>query len=396
MARFSFSIYDQTSDTLLAGMIVNIKNATGTLLASTTPPGAEKQIVDNGDGTYYTDDMAANLLTVYVGASLTAQPELTSIPWDNGAGATHSALTTAHGSTGDVIGEGDVDDSSIEFSGGLRVKALGIVTAMLAALSVTEGKIGALAVTESKIGALAVTLGKIAANAVDENKIVSTTFGNGIAGGGGTKPAVNISTVSGEVDMMFNGSGQLTLKKTLSSTSFLTAGMDFGQMMSVIDNRLRQLSELSSPEGGSYYQILYTLMIEDLTPSASLTSPQWVTTSAAYVDGLVMPVMKIPEMRQLVMYFRASVSDATADAYVKLFAGSLSSESAVIESLTPGNYALYLDITSLPSWATFELQASVKVSGGFTFTLDLVSVIVRSEITALSGATTYENPNPVE
>jgi len=128
-----------------------------------------------------------------------------------------------------------------------------------------------------------------------------------------------------------------------------------------------------------------------------MTSPQWVATAqAAYVDGLVMPVYKIPEMRQVVVYYRASVSNATADAYLKLKCGSLSQESAVIESITADNYAVYLDITSLPSWETFELQVEVKVSGGFVFTLDQVSVVVRSDVSALSGETDYEQENPTE
>lgn len=397
MARFSFGIWDSTSSTYLSGESVQIKDAAdGTVLASTVDIGVGLLVSPNGDGTYYCDSIPSQNLWVYVAGAL--QDELANIPWDDGDATTHIAnvTTSVHGSGGQVTGQTDVDDSSIEYSGGYRVKALGIVEAMLGALAVTAGKIASNAVTTVKIINDAVTTAKILDANVTGAKLASAVAGDGLTQNGSGNLDLDLSVDAGEVDLEFNASNALRLIKSLSSQVYITEGMTLMQMLSVLDNRLRQVSEASGPENGGYYQILYSLFIDDSTPSASLTSPTWVTSSAAYVDGLVMPVVKIPEMRQIVVYYRASVSNALADAYLKVLAGSLSSESAVIESTTAGNYAVYLDITSLPNWETFELQIEVKVSGGYNFTIDQVSAVVRSEVTALAGETTYENPNPVE
>ena len=397
MARFSFALNDQTAGTLLAGMAINIKNAAGTLLASTSPPGAEKQVVDNADGTYYVDDMAANLITVYVGASQTAQPELTSIPWDNGAGATHSALTTAHGSTGAVIGQGNVDDSSIEYSGGLRVKALGIASTMLAALAVTTAKIALLNVTTGVIANLAVTLGKMAADSVDENKIVSTTLGDGLTGGSGTTLSVDVaSTPADAIDFAFNAGGELVLLKALSSTTYLSADKTLGQLLSIIDNRMRQLSEQTGANDGRFFQILYTPIVEGTPPSGGLSPKVFEVADAAYGTMFTFYIVKIPEMRQVVLYYNADQANG-ADAYVKIHVGSLSKESDVITTAVPLQLAIYLDISSLANWAIHTVYVEAKIAGGAE-TLDIqgIAVIARDEITAVSGETTYAITDPVE
>jgi|FLOH01.1.fsa_nt_gi hypothetical protein len=390
MARFSFALYDQSTDTLLAGETVLIKSVGGTALASTS--GTPILITDNGDGTYYVDDMPVNQITVYVGTAQVAQPELTNIPWDNGASVTHPVLTAAHGSTGAVIGQGNVDGSTIEYSSGLRVKDAGIVAAKIGTGAVIEAKVGSGAVTASKIGTGAVTADKIGTDAVTGIKINAGALGGGLEKSDPNTVSINLDAN----DMEFNGSNELALIKSLSSQVYITEGMTLMQMLSVLDNRMRQNSELVSSGGnGGYYQILYTLYNEDLSPNTSMTSPSFVCTSTVYADGLVMPLMKTPEMRQLVFYYKASVSNVLGDGYVTLKAGGLSSESAVIDNTTPQNLALYLDITSLSNFDSIEIQIEFKCSGGYTLTATQAMVVARSEITAVAGETSYEQPNPV-
>ena len=56
MARFSFGLFGQDTNELLAGQKVKIKNVdTGQFVASTSPEGSQLRIYDNNDGTYFVD-----------------------------------------------------------------------------------------------------------------------------------------------------------------------------------------------------------------------------------------------------------------------------------------------------------------------------------------------------
>jgi len=160
MARFSFGVWDSTTDTYLSGESVQIKDALGgTVLASTSDIGVGLLVSPNGDGTYYCDDIPAQNLWVYIDGAI--QQELAGVAWDNGTAGTHIAATSAHGATGDIMGQGDVDEASLTFSTTLQIKALGVLESMINTGAVVAGKLGASAVTTAKINALAVTLAKL-------------------------------------------------------------------------------------------------------------------------------------------------------------------------------------------------------------------------------------------
>ena len=390
MARFSFGIWDSITSTYLSGESVQIKDgAGGTVLASTIDIGVGILVSPNGDGTYYANDIPAQNLWVYVGGAM--QQELSNIPWDNGTSATHTALTTAHGSTGDVLGQGDVDGATIVYSGDLKVKDAGIGATQLASDAVTEIKILDNVVSSSKLKLGSVTTPKIEDLNVTGAKLATAVAGKGIKKDASSNLEVEVSADSGEVDLEFNSSDQLRLIKSLSSNVYLTESMTLMQMLSVIDNRLRQNSEQSSPDGGGFYQILHTAVTEDKTPTAASAVTEITTASATYVAYLLLPIMKTPEMRQLVLYFNAFDTDA----YVKLTAGGLSQESQNITDNTGSHpYAIYLDISSLANWVSHDVFIHMKTNGSFT--AEQLSLIVRSEVTSMSGETSYDNENPVE
>ena len=75
--RNSISIFGQTNNELLLGVAVKIKDASGTVLASTSPVSSQIEIHDNNDGTYYLDVIETFKGTVYVGYNETAQDEMT-------------------------------------------------------------------------------------------------------------------------------------------------------------------------------------------------------------------------------------------------------------------------------------------------------------------------------
>jgi len=391
MARFSCGIWDSASSTYLAGETVEIKDALGgTTLASTSDIGVGLLVTPNGDGTYYCDSIPAQNLWVYIDGAI--QQELAGIPWDNGTSGTHIAATTAHGTTGDIMGQDEVDGSTIEYVGGLRVKDAGIVAAKLGASAVEAAKINAGAVTAAKIGALAVETAKINTAAVTGVKIAAAVAAEGLAKSGDNLK-LDLSVVAGKDDFEFDTNDALALKKSLSSTNYISEGMTLNEMLSVIDNRMRQNAQQNSAEG-KFYQVLYSLYNEDKTPSAGLTLTSFVNATAAYSDGLIFSVVKTPEMRQMVVYYSARVVGAVT-AYLKAWAGSLSIESAPITNVAFENKALYLDISSLANWDSHTISLAFKVSGG-SFEVRGTHLIVRSDVSALSGDTSYEADNPVE
>ena len=395
MARFSFGIWDSITSTYLSGESVQIKDgAGGTVLASTIDIGVGILVSPNGDGTYYANDIPAQNLWVYVGGAM--QQELSNIPWDNGTSATHTALTTAHGSTGDVLGQGDVDGATIVYSGDLKVKDAGIGATQLASDAVTEIKILDNVVSSSKLKLGSVTTPKIEDLNVTGAKLATAVAGKGIKKDASSNLEVEVSADSGEVDLEFNASNALKLVKSFPGARYIVESKTLSENLTIIDNTLSQAASQSSPDGGSFYQVLYVSTSEDLAPSGALSSPFFQMSAATYQTGLYQTIIKIPEMLQLVMYFRAKSDNAGETGYLKLLAGSLSGESTAINTTSYINYAVYLDIASLPNWEPFNIQMQMKISGGATLTASAVEIVARAEVTALSGETSYNNERPVE
>lgn len=392
MARFSFGVWDSTSSTYLAGESVEIKDALGgTVLASTVDIGVGLLVSPNGDGAYYCDDIPAQDLWVYIDGAI--QQELAGVPWDDGDAAAHIAnvTTSVHGSGGQVTGQTDVDDLSIEYSGGYRVKALGIVEAMIAALAVTAGKIASNAVTTVKIINDAVTTAKILDANVTGAKLASAVAGDGLTQNGSGNLDLDLSVAAGEVDLEFNGSNALRLKKSLSSEVYLSESMDLGQMLSVIDNRMRQNAEIIGSEG-KFYLSLWRGLNDPAAPSAVDLTYTRTFSNAAYYNRLYIPLFKVPEMRQIVYYF--SVQTAVPDdGYMRVRAGGLSQESDAI--ILADEYAIYIDITSLANFETHDIYIDGKVATA-SMVIEAESLIVRNDTTALAGDTSYPASKPVE
>ena len=397
MARYSFALENQADGTLLAGETIRIKSSLGgTVVASTIDVGTGLTVINNGDGTYYVDDIPKTNIWVYIGSAEVLQEELAGVPWDNGEGVTHPALTTAHGSTGDVIGEGDVDDSTIEFDSVLKVKALGIDTAQLKADAVTALKITDGVVSAAKLSSDSVSTVKVVDLAVTGAKLATAVAGKGIKKDASSNLEVEVSADAGEVDLEFNASNALKLVKSFPGARYIVESKTLSENLTIIDNTLSQAASQSSPDGGSFYQVLYVSTSEDLAPSGALSSPFFQMSAATYQTGLYQTIIKIPEMLQLVMYFRAKSDNAGETGYLKLLAGSLSGESTAINTTSYINYAVYLDIASLPNWEPFNIQMQMKISGGATLTASAVEIVARAEVTALSGETSYNNERPVE
>ena len=77
MARFSFGLFGQDTNELLAGQKVKIKNVdTGQFVSSTSPEGSQLRIYDNNDGTYFVDGLPSGLYSVYVNSDTNVQEEL--------------------------------------------------------------------------------------------------------------------------------------------------------------------------------------------------------------------------------------------------------------------------------------------------------------------------------
>ena len=396
MARFSFGIWDSTSSTYLSGESVQVKDALGgTVLASTVDIGVGLLISPNGDGTYYCDDIPSQDLWVYIDGAI--QQELAGIPWDDGDSSAHIAADAAHGSDGDIMGQNEVDGASIEYSGGLRVKALGILEAMLGAGSVVETKIGNAEVSAAKLKSDSVTTAKILDANVTGAKIAAAAAGKGLKKDASSNLEVEISTVAAELDFEFNAANQLKLIKSFSSTNYLGEDKTFSQLMSIIDNRMRQNANLSGSGSGSFYEQLFGLYAEDTSPSSATLTPLITCVSTTYGRRLDLPFIKTPEMRQLVYYFYAQENNASGKGWVKLFGDALSVESAGIEGTGWVKRALYLDISSLSNWEIHHVYIDMRTNNG-SYQLQVASevVIARALVTSLSGEPSYEQENPVE
>jgi hypothetical protein len=186
-SRFSFGIFGQGSGDLQPDLSIEIKTAgTSTVLASTSAG----TIIDNGDGTYYSDSLSTGKIDVYVAGALQSEMEDQMVVSDDikthmddttkhrviddsaGNGATTKTWSankiydytnsTFEDADSTILKEGEVDDTSLEFATTLHIKDGGVV----------EGKIGSGAVTTGKLGALAVTNTKMAINSVGTTELI--------------------------------------------------------------------------------------------------------------------------------------------------------------------------------------------------------------------------------
>lgn len=94
MARFSFGIFGQNSDELISGLDVKISDDGGSSYIADKSGSLSYTITDNGDGTYYVDNLPQNLYTVYVGDS--RQDELHNVFFTTEATNTHINDATKH------------------------------------------------------------------------------------------------------------------------------------------------------------------------------------------------------------------------------------------------------------------------------------------------------------
>jgi len=220
----------------------------------------------------------------------------------------------------------------------------------------------------------------------------SDTPGDGMQDEGSGVMGIAVSTEAAELDLGFNAAKQLQLLKSFSSEVYINENMTFGQLMSVIDNRLRQLTDQGGG-AGKFYAFLHSLEYEDSSPSNDSATPVIDVTLAAYKNYLTMSIMKTPEMRQIVVYFTGDADGNTA--YVRLSAGGLSQGSGAIVSTDPTPFAIYLDITSLSNWGSHKITIDMKTDSP-DFEVTQLSLVVRDDVTALSGETSYEQEHPVE
>lgn len=196
--RFSFGVFGQGSGDLQPNLIVEIKTTgTSTVLAST----ASGSIIDNGDGTYFTDVLDTSNVDVFVGGSLheemtnqfVATDEIKTHmvddtlhrPIDDGAG--NGATTklwsadkiydytnaTFEGKDSTLMKEGEVDGTSLEFATTLHLKDLGVINAKLGNSAVTTGKIDDLAVTNAKMATNSVGTTEIIDGSVTATEIAN-------------------------------------------------------------------------------------------------------------------------------------------------------------------------------------------------------------------------------
>lgn len=93
MARFSFGIFGQNSDELISGLDTKIQDSSGGIVADKSG-NLTYTIHDNGDGTYYVDNLPQAIYTVYVGDS--RQDELHNVFFATETTNTHIADDTKH------------------------------------------------------------------------------------------------------------------------------------------------------------------------------------------------------------------------------------------------------------------------------------------------------------
>ena len=205
MARFSFGIFGQGSGDLQPNLAIEMKQST-TVKASTSPVSPQLTITDNGDGTYYVDALPSGNYDIYVAGAL--QDEMTNqlvlqedvvthisdatkhrLVQDDGTGASAGdgntttlwsanqihdwVLTNYEPKNSALLVEGEIDNASLQYSGGtVHIKDLGVTTAKLASSAVTAGKIAPDAVTNAKMADNAINTDELVNNAVTEGKII--------------------------------------------------------------------------------------------------------------------------------------------------------------------------------------------------------------------------------
>ena len=151
---------------------------------------------------------SGNTISASVGDGLTIEDDEIQISYGDGVTSAEGSLTL------------DVDDTTVELSGGvLQVISGGITATQLASSAVTTAKIASSAISTAKIaddaistakiaaaavgttelGSLSVSTAKIAAEAVDENKLASSVAGSGLSGGAGSALSIDVDDSTIEI-----------------------------------------------------------------------------------------------------------------------------------------------------------------------------------------------------
>jgi len=190
----------------------------------------------------------------------------------------------------------------------------------------------------------------------------------------------------------FEESGSdLKIKIDLSSEEYITNEMSLSQILSVLDNRMREaLTGIAAGGGGSYKEaILWAGFNEDDTPSSGSLNPNISVTDSTYVNRVAIPFIRKPWMRQAVLYFEGAVSSDTYDARARIrIDGDTIKESALMNNETEQVHAIYANLTGLAPWTFHTIYIDYKISGGI-FTISGETLMARESISSLAGESDY-------
>ncbi len=323
MARFSFGIFGQDSNDLLSGQLVKIKNVTsGVFVASTSPEGAQLQLTDNNDGTYFVDGLPSGLYSVYVNSDTNVQEELQNIPFFNEDFLTHLNNSAIHRSINDAgISATDLW-SAAKIIASLALKA--DATALAALTSTVAGKADA---EHSHSGYL---------------------------------PASGVSA-----DFQIE-SNELSFKPNFTLQTILSNTMNLNQNLELLQAAIESLSG-SIGSGGGGYRVVYSDSVGDLTPSGTLTFEEYVidVMTSTFKDFKLIPLHKFtPDSTLLVVFEMTQLGETPiAPPQVKVWIDD--SISKVVECQIVnfgGNFGVYSATISIAGLNTTSIH-SIRLQG---------------------------------
>ncbi len=338
MARYSFGIFGQGSGDLQPDLDITMKlTGTQTVKATTgTPSAGQKQIHDNGDGTYYVDDLDTNRYDIYVSSAL--QDEMTDQLVINEDVSDHITNVPKHREIDDTAGNGDttklwsadkivdytnanyeptdatilkqadIDGTSLQFSANkVSIKSSGVETGMIQADAINSDKIadntiGQEHMKDDTIGSNelidgSVNLAHLASNSVNADKVVNGSLtSNKMANAGGSgvlKYDGGGSPSVGKIQTIHIDDDTITTNK-IDDLMVTRAKID----LKAVDTA--QLEDdavtIDKIEGGSDYGAL--ILADDGTPSYGKITGNHVTSNTLTAD-----------------HFSAGIMDTTALSY---------------------------------------------------------------------------------
>jgi len=305
MARLSFGIFGQDSNSLLSGLLVKIKDVdSGVFVASTNPEGAQLRIYDNNDGTYFVDGLPSGLYSVYVNSETNVQEELQNIPFYNEDVKAHMNNLAIHRSINDT---------------GAGANDLWSAAKIMSELAVKASQ-GDLEILETEVSGKA-------------DEVHSHDY----------LPATQVSS-----DFAIEN-GVLKYKPSFSIESILSESKSLNQNLELL-----QAAILNVVSGGGNRRQLYADVALDTSPSGTLTYPVYSNNMlSSYVDILLMPYRKLPGDIQVTIYFEMMVNETpTVPIAAKLSVGAVNQSAELRDenwSGTYGAYSLTVNVSALSS-----------------------------------------------